>query len=134
MTTPIYVHIDGVRDQLSKLMSHLEEFPTPAEVQEYEGSRTGPAWGLSHDLGTTVDVASQATQLMIEELADVEEVIRAAVEDLTEHDEEMSQSAEQLTSFVDGAVAHMADGGEPGSGGTTPSSAGGGGRAPFGTY
>ena len=135
MITPsIYVHMDGVRDQLSKLISHLDEFPSPAEVQEHEGSRTGPAWGLSSDLRDTVGVAAEATKFMIEELVDVEELIRAAVEDLREHDEDVSDSADRLTSFVDGAVAHMSDEDQSGSTDATPSVSGGGGGALHSLY
>lgn len=107
MITPIHVHIEAVRDQLTNLMSHLSEFPTPEEVKEHDGAVTGPAVGFGDDLERTVGVAAQATQVMLEELVAAEEVIRAALKDLAEHDEEMSDNAERLESFVDNAVAQV---------------------------
>ena len=71
---------------------------------------------------------------MIEELAEAEEVIHAALKDLTQHDEDLAGSADRLTSFVDGAVAQVSGEGTDVSADGGPSTSTSSGGTPLGLY
>lgn len=104
----ISARVDDVRAELSKLLSHLEEFPTPLEVKQHSGAVKGPAWIFTQELREATSVASTATKVMIEELANAEETIRAVLGDLTAHDEDVKDSADRFVSFIENAVDQTA--------------------------
>lgn len=100
----INVRIADVHAELKSVMSHLDEFPTPAQVGEYEGPRGDYVDDFYWDLDRAVAVAKKATEWVITELADVDSTVRAALEDLTSQDQELAASAEQIEAYVDNAV------------------------------
>lgn len=100
----ISARVADVHEELKKLLSHLDEFPDPTAVAESRGPKVGAAWPFTYELGTVALQASNATKIVIEELAKTGSTIRAALKDLTEHDEELADSAERFENFLDSAT------------------------------
>lgn len=100
----IHVRIDDVHAELKRVMSRLDEFPTPAQVGEHDGPQGQYVDSFNWFLADALQAARRATESVITELADVDSTVRAALDDLTSQDEELAESAERIEAYVDSAV------------------------------
>ena len=57
----ISARVADVHDELKKLLSHLDEFPSPSAVAENRGSNVGVARAFSIDLNEVTSRAAGAT-------------------------------------------------------------------------
>jgi|SRR5690554_1057561 len=103
MVHQISVRIADVHDELRRVLTHLNEFPSPEDVKEVHGPSNTSVRRFYTQLRVTAREAAGATTLVMEELTQLDSAIRAALEDLTNHDADLAQSADKVEAFLDSA-------------------------------
>lgn len=108
MVHRISVRIADVHDELKRVLTHLNEFPSPQAVEECDGPSRPSVQLFYSQLSATTRKAGEATGKVMTELAELDSAIRAALEDLTAHDADLALSAGKVESFLDSAAEHPA--------------------------
>ncbi len=101
MAYEISARIMDVQDELKRVQTQLNHLPTPADVAKFEGGGPHVTWLFHRHLRLVVSTAASATEQMMEELAEMDSAVRAALEDLTAHDADVASSAEGFEFVLD---------------------------------
>ena len=97
----IFARISDVHDELARLVKHLDEFPAPSAISHVTGSTESVARPFGVELQSLASGAASQAKVVMQELADMDSAVRAALEDLSAQDEELATTAERLESFLD---------------------------------
>ncbi len=103
MVQHISVRIADVHDELKRVLKHLREFPSPTSVMEVHGPSSKSVRHFYTQLSLTAETAGNATESVMEELAKMDLTIRAALEDITNHDADLATSATWFEDLLDSA-------------------------------
>lgn len=123
MDQHISVRIADVQEELTRVLTHLREFPSPGDVERIAGPTSESVRHFYAQLGSAARTAGAATEKVMEELSTMDSTIRAALRDITDHDAELASTATWFEAFLDSA-SEAPPGDSPGPGVTRGSSGG----------
>lgn len=112
----IFARISDVHDELARLIKHLDEFPEPSAIPRTEGAAASVARPFRQELGKSAATAATAAKNVMQQLADMDSTVRAALDDLVAEDAAVAQTAARLESFLDSSDEYT---GAASGGGTT---------------
>lgn len=97
----IFARISDVHDELARLIKHLDEFPEPSTIARTEGTAVSVTRPFRQGLGNVAATAATAARSVMQQLADMDSTVRAALDDLVAEDAAVAQTAARLESFLD---------------------------------